>query len=545
LPVNTTTASGGSDPRTATTLMLFEEFVPLEYRQQLAGSTTSRRRLPSLFSPSGKSKQWKPAATLNGRPYVVGHVPRSPSYREVEFEGLLRGNASATKVISLSKRTSQPPRSSLSPPDVIPERAATPIPGAFATPVDPPARHDSLLHPSSPVKTASPDSEASSPNKRLSRFRLPGGIPVPSPGGRHKSGMAPSEYSTLDFEMRLTGSSDDDENSGSGGGMSKHKKGESRDDAWVDILVANHSRRMEGQDAESKKPTDRIRALKGGRSDPELASMEVAQALAGVRARSPPSDDETEEPVSLAYRDSAYEAHDELVVGPETERDNELDHELDPDVDSIMSAPARKRLGYFDLHPERRPRKSDEEDPRARLADANSDDEMDDGPIYGLASSLSAGLSPIPPPHIPGFEVTRPRPESTTLPQQVIVPPKRTTSKTAALIEMYRERERESSSITKPPVSATPASPTLSKLPVRSSSLPSTNSLPKLPIEVSAPSPSPSPSPPPSESEQEHEPAPVLGEPSRVPLEETGRASPGRYIHGAPLHNVVEEEEED
>jgi hypothetical protein len=356
--------------------------------------------------------------------------------------------------------------------------------------------------------------------------------------------MAPSEYSTLDFEMRLTGFSDDDENSGSGGGVSKHKKGESRDDAWVDILVANHSRRMEGQDVEPKKPTDRIRALKGGRSDPELASMEVAQALAGVRARSPPSDDEIEEPITLAYRDSAYETHDELLVGPETERDHELDHELDPDVDSIMSAPARKRLGYFDLHPERRPRKSDEEDPRARLADANSDDEMDDGPIYGLASGLSAGLPPMPPPHVPGFEITRTRPESTTLPQQVIVPPKRTTSKTAALIEMYRERERESSSITKPPVSPpTPASSTLSKLPVRSSSLPSTDTLPKPPIEVSAPSPSPSPSPPPSESE--HEPAPDPGEPPRVPLEETGRASPGRYIHGAPLHNVVEEEEED
>ena len=542
MPVNTTTTSGGSDPRTANTLMLFEEFVPLEYRQQLAGTTTSRRRLPSLFSPSSKSKQWKPAATLNGRPYVVGHVPRSPSYREVEFEGLLRGNASATKVISLSKRTSQPPRTSLSPPDVIPERAGTPIPGAFPAPVSPPARHDSLL-PLSPVKsTTSPDSDVPSPNKRLSRFRLPGGIPVPSPGGRIKSGMAPSEYSTLDFEMRLTGYSDDDENSGSGGGMSKHKRGESRDDAWVDILVANHSRRVEGQDVESKKPSDRIRALKGGRSDPELASMEVAQALAGVRARSPPSDEDIGEPVTLAYRDSPYETYDEPVE-PEIERDHEQD-EQDPDVDSIMTAPARKRLGYFDLHPERRPRKSDEEDPRDRLAEANSDDEMDDGPIYGLAS----GLDPMPHPHIeiPGFdhEHHQIRPESSTLPQKVIVPPKRTTSKTAALIELYRERERESSSITKSPVSpGTSTSITPSKLPVRSSSLPLKDDLPESLIGVSAPSPSSSPSPPPSELE--HEPALELGEPSRVALEETGRSSPGRYIHGAPLHNVLEEEEED
>lgn len=26
---------------------------------------------------------------------------------------------------------------------------------------------------------------------------------------------------------------------------------------------------------------------------------------------------------------------------------------------------------------------------------------------------------------------------------------------------------------------------------------------------------------------------------------DAGRASPGRYIHGAPLHNVLEEEEEE
>jgi hypothetical protein len=57
LPVNATTATGGSDPRTSNTLMLFEEFVPLEYRQQLAETTTGRRRLPSLFSPSNKPNQ--------------------------------------------------------------------------------------------------------------------------------------------------------------------------------------------------------------------------------------------------------------------------------------------------------------------------------------------------------------------------------------------------------------------------------------------------------------------------------------------------------
>ena len=58
------------------------------------------RTLSSFFSP-GKTKQWKQATTLNGRPYVVGHVPRGLNSREVEFEGLHRGSHSSTKVISL------------------------------------------------------------------------------------------------------------------------------------------------------------------------------------------------------------------------------------------------------------------------------------------------------------------------------------------------------------------------------------------------------------------------------------------------------------
>jgi hypothetical protein len=35
------------------------------------------------------------------------------------------------------------------------------------------------------------------------------------------------------------------------------------------------------------------------------------------------------------------------------------------------------------------------------------------------------------------------------------------------------------------------------------------------------------------------EPPPVI-----VATEENGRASPARHVHGAPLHNVMEEEEE-
>ena len=526
--------------------MLFEEFVPLEYRQQLIETQTSRRRLPSLFSPSNKSKQWKPAATLNGRPYVIGHVPRSPSHKEVEFEGLLRGSASATKVISL--RPSQPP-SSLSPLTMASERAATPRPIVMnqePTPI------------SSTKPLSSRDSDPPmTPQKRSSRFRLPGGIPVPSPGGGRKSGILPAEYSAVDFDTRMAGYSDDEERPGNRG---------SRDDAWVDILVATHSRRMGSQDAELKISGDRVRGLKGGRSephlaDPEIASMEVAQALAGVRATSPPSDDEIDDPhmePDSGYRDNEYdETHDVPVIEPEGyQPEHSQDPEDDPDIVSIMSHP-RRRMGYFDLHPERRPARklNQDEDPRARLTQLHSDDEDDDEAERTLGHSRTAAL----PTHyndkinVPEFddqngrlhqkESTYSRAESATIPQQVVDPPKRTTSKTAALIEMYREKERERE---KPPVS--PAGSSVpSKLPIRSSSLtqrdlpPSTEAplahLPAAPVEPSGLEH--------STTEHEAERDSDLEEPLRVPLDETGRASPGRYIHGAPLHNVLEEEEEE
>ena len=93
--------------------------MPLEYRQQLLGNAGKRNRLPSLFSNSGKNKQWKQASTLNGRPYTPGTVPRSPTYREVEFEGLLRGDG-ATKHLTLG-----PKHTIRVPPPVAPPRVSS------------------------------------------------------------------------------------------------------------------------------------------------------------------------------------------------------------------------------------------------------------------------------------------------------------------------------------------------------------------------------------------------------------------------------------
>ena len=62
-----------------------------------------------------------------------------------------------------------------------------------------------------------------------------------------------------------------------------------RDDAWVDILVASHSRRAGNQDAEVRRPGG-PQPRNASHQDPEVASQEVAQVLAGIRGPSPPFD---------------------------------------------------------------------------------------------------------------------------------------------------------------------------------------------------------------------------------------------------------------
>jgi len=54
-----------------------------------------------------------------------------------------------------------------------------------------------------------------------------------------------------------------------------------KDDAWVDVLVASHSRRAGNQDAEVRCPGG-PRPRNASRQDQEVVSQEVAQVLAGI-----------------------------------------------------------------------------------------------------------------------------------------------------------------------------------------------------------------------------------------------------------------------
>ncbi|KAF8151798.1 hypothetical protein B0H34DRAFT_665136 [Crassisporium funariophilum] len=585
LPPSRTTASGGSDPRTAQSLILFEEFVPLEYRQQLAVTSSSRRRLPSLFTPSGR-KQWKQAATLNGRPYVVGHVPHSPSYREVEFEGLLHGTT-ATKVISLNKPT-------------VRQSTISNAPSEFLPPLPPPVP---LLKKSSPnLRVPEPephpapksddfhsDNSTASPSIKKSRFRLP-----TTPGSNRRS-MIPAEYSTVEFETRMASYSDDERNGSiDEPETAKQQRRESSTDAWVDILVGSQNRRIGGQDVEVA--VDRRRAARNRRSDPDMASQEVAQVLAAVQNRSPspPSmiervdrdygmdmdqhvqDLEVDEVETVPRRSEARSAEtDESDVGlayDESENAHAADVDTPPEgpLNSRQMARQQRRLGYFDLHPDRRQAVTHsvvDEDPRDKLARDDSDDE-DDERVYGAPE-----IRPLPVPPVvqkPQPQIHEPSPMTptkstvSTLNQSPEVKEKTpisspesiipshtgngngaaapsTPSRTAALIGMYRDLERGTppkpavAPLVTVPIVIAPLAP--SRLPVRAPSLPKEGApLPQPPLLSATPSPKPSPKPSPPESS--------LIDLPRIPHDESGRNSPARYVHGAPLHNVLEEEEE-
>ena len=513
----------------------------------------------------------------------MGHVPKSPSYREVEFEGLLRSNGS--KILSLNKPGASGSTGAMSPiiggihsPTTTDEQSTTPHPPSatqltvtISTPLYAPSREetDNDKPPAPPAKDKNRDSKLDrstydspiSPSRKLaSRFRV-------HPTFR-RSGFVPAEYAeaTVDFETRLASYSDDElNNASSTGERDKDERRRSRDDAWVDILVATHNRRMDGD--------LRQRGARGKvMQDPMIASLEVAQVLAGVeRARSPMSDNELEAIPAPAAAPSMKSG----------------DVDVDADVDSVMSYPktvtssAKKRVGYFDLHPERRPPRSPQ--PTSLGEDSDADEELRYGsPEMSTPSkySIPANTSPtaFPEPlrssidteassYAPtstnslqgdvldfayedcaanGIESVHLQMGSMVISQPVATEPvtpekgEKERSRTAALIEMYREREKKSSVTTPAPIP---------KLPVRSTSLPTRDreaALPPVPVVR------PEPIVVTPAKEIVEEPVVTIGsqgaeflQPVNLMYDGSGRDSPGRYVHGAPLHNVLEEEEEE
>jgi hypothetical protein len=608
LPMSRSTISGGTDPRTSSTVFLFEEFVPLEYRQQLSAGVQNKRTLASFFSP-GKSKQWKQAPTLNGRPYVVGHVPRGLNHREAEFEGLLQGDNSSTKVISLGRDGPVKREVTHS------ESFASPFRRTRAEDISSPlfvgSREDTTPRASTPVVPPTP--APATTTKR--RFRLPTGLPL-SPNAPRTSGLTPSQAEDIDFETRLASYSDDELNSINTNSrkMSKEERRRSKDDAWVDILVASHSRRAGNQDAEHRRPAGGPRPRNVGRQDPEIASLEVAQVLAGVRGPSPLLDGESVdiEPMNVPHRskiDNLGSPLEEQYAPTIPESLELMEPEEVPGVE-LASPRSQRRMGYFDLHPERRRLRvgggGDEDifDQFARAADA---EENDDRPrksdvtesVYSSGATPPASpipavhrlqpqpelLSPVAFPHSsshtspPSFSVPAPTqiPALSLTPVPAPAPSTQAPSprdlqrqqevrdrlsgkpgpKASSLIEMYREKERQASSGS----GNSPGKSSSATSIVKQQQQPQQQQQSTIVEKESTPLPPPPPAPPSSELSFSPTDTPVMGEGGElVPEDEEGggglveppnfdfdhgRDSPYRYVHGAPLHNVVEEEEEE
>ena len=161
---------------------------------------------------------------------------------------------------------------------------------SLASTVQPPSLAPVMSHTprpediSSPLFTAHRESAtlAQVPNNTATKrpFRLSSPL---TPNSR-TSGLTPSVAEDIDFETRLASYSDDELNSINANmrKQSKHEHRRSKHDAFVDILVVSHSRRVSDQDADIRRPGG-ARPRNVSRPDPEIASLEVAQVLAGVR----------------------------------------------------------------------------------------------------------------------------------------------------------------------------------------------------------------------------------------------------------------------
>ena len=254
----------------------------------------------------------------------------------------------------------------------------------------------------------------------------------------------------------------------------------------------------------------------------------------------------------------------------------------------------KRRVGYFDLHPDRRPGGSISGSGQAGYGHDDRDTMYSEGdfePTHSYDPSFAGSAERLPDGaiEVPAFVDASPSPgygnpkkDSMTLPATT---PTSTGAggRTAQLIEMYREREKQASS-SPSPIRALPPTPTgapgasteipataplvfqpkPSRLPVRSSSLQQSDSsgsayssASQAPASLVPGAGPPSSIPmPTSKFDDDDEDGEDIDEdrlmqdlgsapPAPFSIDDLGRASPMRYVHGAPLHNVIEEGEEE
>ncbi|KAF9518517.1 hypothetical protein BS47DRAFT_1379808 [Hydnum rufescens UP504] len=502
----------GGDPRTSSQWFLFEEFVPREYREQLQNP----KKKSTLFSSLSKQKAWKPAPTLNGQPYTGR--PRSPNPKDFEFDAMLRHSESKTKIISLSS----PPATaaggtSHSRTQAIGFRDLQPSPVFPVEPYRPPIPR-ATSHPKSvaPVSALTP----------LARLRV--GKPRP---------MAAEWDSTLEFETRTESDTSIDSHDGNipsptlkkdSRGRPVHQRQRSKDDAWVDILILESN----GKNAsgEQRLAVQREARKSRSKSDPEQARAEIQRAMetggsfiSGMSGE-PENEKEpaTPAPFSLGYHPSYAEEEEEVmriprVIPPAI-------HIRSPTRNQRVMMHYVRKVFIPDISRTTILKKMKNQPWGMIMSPPEYDDEV---PFPSPATSSRGELTPR-----ATTRMALPSPPS--LPRNLgsTEPPKAGVSN---LIQIFQQKEE--AAVTLPPPNPE----------IRPSRLPVSVKPPASALEISAPlelfQPRPSGIPIPSESADATLTIPEMLPP--LPELQPRVPSPARYVHGAPLHNVLEDDEDE
>lgn len=510
-----------ADPRTSNQWFVFEEFVPREYRDQLTNPKKKRNALGFAVKP----KQWKPATTLNGKPYQSGMVPSSPQLKELEFDAMLKSK-SVTRKISMGND-----EGSNSGHGDVGLAISAPL---WSAPSNPTPTSASVT-PTTPKRpTPSPRGIMGSVSRSgglTARFRI---------GSASKKGTVGSEYDpSLEFETRTASEASDDNSPDqlfppdrSFGLVSpgkNHSRRQSKDDAWVDILVADQGRRMRDQDASFRSngllgvdqgvsfPTGSSSTIRRGRasSDPDMGRAYEEEADFTVTtapvAVSPPSGygfPEEEEVMQISRRASPDPAHsfsDPYSRDSSQYRDSQLrDSQFSQLRDSVPPDSTLLREPGSSEPPVPPGRRSYEDGAEEYEAESDFEPTSEGDHTHDLTSASRRDFTSA---SIPRSESTKDDDLTTSslgqpIPSRFGVRGTGTgTGTVSSLIELYAERDRDAQA------------PKPSRLPVRISSK-------NAPIDEE------------------------LVAPPVPPALEPGRASPSRYVHGAPLHNVQEEPDE-
>lgn len=476
---------------------MFEEFVPREYRDQLTNPKKKRNALGFAV----KQKQWKPAPTLNGKPYQTGMPPSSPAFRDSQFDAMLNDTKGVTRKISAGEDTNESWNSNPVTPAISAPLYTAPLP----------AQMEALsVTPTTPKRPSPSPRGAGSAGRSgglSSRFKL----------GGPKRGTMGSEYdANLDFETRTAS----DGSEGSPDRMhpersfgltpsKKHSRRQSKDDAWVDILVADQGRRLREQDATFRGgkglggtmpfPTGSSSTVRRNRSnsDPDMHKSQNRMTY---------GDDEedfttTTAPIPVSPPAGYHSSDEEVMPIPRESSPDPAHFHPPPANDPAITPGRRSHETRYDDEPE-------DYEPESDFEPA-SDEHHQQAPKQEYENDLTTSSFPVSDGGYKEDDLTTSslgQPVSPRLMTRRIGlnNPDRPVTAVSSLIDMYSERDAQAGA----------ARP--SRLPVRATS--------KGPALA--------------------EPIDVLAAPPIPPALEPGRASPSRYVHGAPLHNVMEEEDD-